>query len=423
MKNIFDCIAGELGYPVSDCSRAAGLSWVFFVREEQSFLLDSYGGFDRPPPGFPILESPDLWENLQKSSPVVLPDEGLVVCIDQPSDPKNLIVFQSKEGLNRTGSGEVFQLLFSFMIRERGLYRHPGGTAGKRAYSSLPIWHEKSIHELSEKGSPLLIQGEPGSAIGELVQSFVSHESGGLEDLVTFYPGRLSPAVQLRELFGDPAGVRLGGKGATVPFVDRKGVYVVIHEVGQLADLVQLRLLNLLSSQRVHQHWLFLSTMDLKSMVEAGQFQEGLYRILEASTVVVPPVRNHKDQLPGEVDRLLGEYRIETSRQVSMGEEAMEAILDYDWPGNHSELKRTLEAAFYLCDSDQIERKDLRLGAYADAPAREDDLDLRRCTRDLEERMILRAHALHGGNQMQMARALGISRGSLQYKLEKFGLG
>ena len=226
----------------------------------------------------------------------------------------------------------------------------------------------------------------------------------------------------MREIFGDPAGRRLGGAGSAPSILERPEPAVIIQEAADLSRQVQLRLLALFSSRQAEdKFWIFETSRDLERMVGEGAFEQGLYRILEKGRVILPPLRVCRDFIPNEAERILEDLRRRHFRNVSLGGEAVEALLNYDWPGNWREMRWALESAFFTCSNGEISRDDLRLGAWS---RREDfdDLNLRRRSEELEKSLILRAYALHGGNQVQMARALGISRGSLQYKMDKYQL-
>ncbi|MBL8018184.1 MAG: hypothetical protein JNM27_00845 [Leptospirales bacterium] len=155
-------------------------------------------------------------------------------------------------------------------------------------------------------------------------------------------------------------------------------------------------------------------------LVKAGLFSSALADLLGRAKLVLPPLRRIRDKIQPECDRLLDELKTRYSRHIDLGRPARRAIDEYDWPGNWDELRKTLESAFLTCVRGEIAPEDLRLGQWFEPDT--DDLNLRRRSRDLEKQILLKAYALHSGNQVQMARALGISRGSLQYKMAKYGL-
>jgi transcriptional regulator of acetoin/glycerol metabolism len=289
----------------------------------------------------------------------------------------------------------------------------------------LPWFKEALRSDLSNQGNPVLIMGEPGLDLSGLCAKLVKPKSGRMDEIQSFHPGRLSNAVQLREIFGDHAGARLGDSASAVPLVKRdNGVNIIINEVGDLAYEVQERMADfLLSSSGANQHWYFLSTRDLPAMVESGEFSYRLYEILKKRLLVVPPLRLYKKELPDVITKyLLYPFQQKYRRNISLSREAMDYISEHDWPGNWEELKSVIEEAFLTCKGNEILYEDIRKGPGRESREDADDLNLRKRTMELERQLMLEAHALHGGNQVHMARALGISRGSLQYKMEKFGL-
>ena len=227
--------------------------------------------------------------------------------------------------------------------------------------------------------------------------------------------------MQLRELFGDPAGVRLGVKSPGISIVDRKEPVVVIQEAGDLDRLAQLRLLSLFSTRDEKKLWIFETCRDLHQMTASERFLGGLNELLWRNAISLPPLRKCISQLHKEVERLMSNFREKYRREVELNPEAQNALTAYHWPGNWRELKNTLESAFLMVSDNLIREKDLRLGRWA-LPEDWDDLNLRKHSEALEKMILLRAYSLHSGNQVQMARALGISRGSLQYKMDKHRL-
>jgi hypothetical protein len=289
----------------------------------------------------------------------------------------------------------------------------------------LPWFQEALRSDAGIHGNPVLIMGEPGLDLSGLCAKLVKLKNGSLREIQSFHPGRLSNAVQLREIFGDHAGARLGDSASAVPLVKRNiGVNIIINEVGDLAFEVQERMADFLHSDSgANQHWYFLSTRDLPVMVESGEFSYRLYEILKKRLLVVPPLRLYKKEIPDVITNyLLRPLQQKYRRNIVLSRDAMDYISEHDWPGNWEELKSVIEEAFLTCKGNEILYEDIRKGPGRESREDADDLNLRIRTMELERQLLLEAHALHGGNQVHMARALGISRGSLQYKMEKFGL-
>lgn len=370
------------------------------------------------PPGaaYPFLEEdPSVWSRALDSGWVMLPDgpyahrkgNAVYVVVDRPPDPGEILVVETPER-----SGELGPLLRQLLLLD-GLMRV------QSAWIDLPVWLREILPRVPRK-NPLLVVAEPGSGKEEFVLALLTRFLGGADEVIFFHPGRLSGPVQLRELFGDSPGVRLHAPGS-VAIVDRPARAVVIEEVGDLDSFAQLRLLSLFTGgANLDRLWILETARDLKAMAETGHFDPGLARLL-VDAVVLPPVRVQKDRISDEVMRLLRVFQKQYGRNMELGEGVLEMLERYDWPGNWRELKTTVESAFLLAPGPVIEKEGFRLGHWA-VTGDADSLNLRRQVKELERSLFLRAYALHGGNQVQMARALGISRGSLQYRLRQLGL-
>ncbi len=403
-------------------------SCAVFVRGQDEFRLVSSVGC----PGavdYSFLTEEDLWESLGRSGYAsvaggygCMDGYAVTVVVDNPSDPRTLLVVELPPDFVIGPGSFLAGLLSNNRAASEVAVGSASGAvravdAGSRGY---PPWLTYLEKELDSLLSPGLIISESGSGVDELAASYV-HSRVGLDGVVYFYPGRLSSAVQLRELFGEKAGARLSSGAEALPIVKMDVETIVIQDAADLSEMVQLRLLGHFASGGDGRKWLFLTSMNLEGLVADGVFQEGLYRVLEKNMVVVPPVREFQGQISSGVKEVLVSLRRRYRRHVEISDEALAAMVDYEWPGNWAEMNRTIEAAFLLSEGGVIMKKDLRLGKWAEQSG-EGELNLRMRTRELEQQLLLKAHALHGGNQVQMAHALGISRGSLQYKLEKYGL-
>lgn len=401
-------------------SRAA---YTFFLRQGAEFHILSRNGYVDPAFFYSFLSSkPDLLGPILEEGYLRLPSAQasrkgyeLWAAVDRVEQPAYMLIVELPPSINSAGS--FLRLVLAFEL----LYRQSHGEAKEAESADLPIWLENILAEFLDKDSPVLVVSETGSGKEELVQAFLKRKYGTLDAAVFFHPGRLSQAVQLRELFGDPAGLRLGGDSPTIPIVNRKGPVVVVQETGDLDPHAQLRLLALFSTSGEKKFWIFETCRDLNQMTKAERFLPGLNEILWKNVISLPPLRNCVTQLDDEIGRLMNIFRKTYRRKIDLSPEAREALGKYHWPGNWRELKNTLESAFLMASENLIHEKELRLGRWS-APEDWDDLNLRKHSEAFEKMLLLRAYALHSGNQVQMARALGISRGSLQYKMDKHKL-
>lgn len=401
-------------------STLPGIAHLLFRHREGAYELLEQEGYGEREIYYDFLEQPEVQAQILEEGALQISRAGFVpgykvwVVVDRLSDPEYFAVIEASD--NRQDLGVALRAVLIAYTADRFGWR--GVDVGE-----LPAWHNRILPDLTRALSPLLIVSESGSGEVRLARALIREKYGSVRRGVFFSPGRLSAAIQLREIFGDSPGRRLGGRGPGVSILQRPEEIVVIQEVADLASEVQLRILSLLTSSREpEKFWIFLTSRDLGAMAKAGIFDSGLYEILRPGQHILPPVRECPGDLPAEVRsifrRLTGRYR----RGIELSAAAAESIQGYDWPGNIDELEATLESAYLMCQQRVLEPGDLRLGDFDGRGSQDDELNLRSRTEELEKLLLLRAYALHAGNQVHMARALGISRGSLQYKMEKYRL-
>jgi DNA-binding NtrC family response regulator len=162
---------------------------------------------------------------------------------------------------------------------------------------------------------------------------------------------------------------------------------------------------------------------DLEREVRQGRFREDLFYRLNVIPIKLPPLRDRRTDVPLLVEHFLAKYG-EPGRTRRIAPQALEALVDYSWPGNVRELESVVERTLLLADDDVIRLVDLpaELRMRGQAASRtvpveipEDGLDLEA----LERSLLLQALDKAGGNVTRAARLLGLSRRTLQYRLER----
>jgi len=188
------------------------------------------------------------------------------------------------------------------------------------------------------------------------------------------------------------------------------------------------------AARRVDVQIIAATNRDLEAAVRLGAFREDLYQRLSVAVIRVPPVRE-RDGDPVLLARALLDDACRRYGVPPRGlsREAEAAIARYSWPGNVRELANTMERIVLFSDSDPVSIEQLALpsgnaggGHVAVAPSGEVQIDFPDSGLSLEavERALLvRALEKAGGNQSAAARLLGVSRDTLRYRMEKFGLG
>jgi len=162
---------------------------------------------------------------------------------------------------------------------------------------------------------------------------------------------------------------------------------------------------------------------DLEALMRSGQFREDLYYRLNVVTILLPPLRERRQDLPALMDHFLKHFAAKNGKSIrGFSQEARQALLRYDYPGNVRELENLIERAIVLSRGEVIGRGDLPLTLEESDEKPDQEPHLTAAVEGLERRMIKEALARSGGVQTRAAEQLGITERALRYKLKKYGL-
>ncbi len=291
------------------------------------------------------------------------------------------------------------------------------------------------VSRVAPKDITLLIGGETGTG-KELIASLVHAQSHrAARPLVRFncaaIPGELAEA----ELFGHARGAFTGAVQARRGFfAEADGGTLVLDEVGELSPPVQAKLLRALQEgeiqplgaarvDRVDVRVVACTNRDLADEVRAGRFREDLYYRLAVLELLLPPLRDHREDIPALAAEFARRHAERFGmRDVRLLPELLDALQRLDWPGNVRQLENAVARIVALSNGGEI-----GLEAFAATSATctevppEGGLNLREQVEAVERGLIGRTMTAVGGNQSEAARRLGLSRGSLIERLKKYG--
>ena len=165
---------------------------------------------------------------------------------------------------------------------------------------------------------------------------------------------------------------------------------------------------------------------DLRAALEDGTFREDLYYRLNVVPIDIPPLREHKEDIPELVNLFLSRFAQESGKKITgVSSEALKILMDHYWPGNVRELQNIMERASALAAGPLLEASDIQIDSRAektsDSPA--SFLPQGMTLEQWEDEMIREALRRAHGNKSQAARLLGLSRNALRYRLSKIGIG
>ncbi len=203
-----------------------------------------------------------------------------------------------------------------------------------------------------------------------------------------------------------------------------------LDEIGEMPLPEQAKLLRVLESKslrhvggdeevKVDVRIVAATNRDLKREMQDNRFRKDLFFRL-GTTIHVPPLREHLEDIPALVEHFLGRLSLEYRRRLTLSEPAMQHLQTYSWPGNVRQLRSVLETAVATTEGNVISARNLHLLDEQPSAAPEGPASLN--LEELEAWAIRQALAQTNGNNTQTAKVLGIHRDTLITKMKKYGI-
>jgi two-component system response regulator AtoC len=298
----------------------------------------------------------------------------------------------------------------------------------------------RTIEKVAEHKTTVLLVGESGTGKELVARALHARSPRAQKPFVAVNCGAIPAGLLESELFGHKRGA------FTDATSDKRGLFEEAHggtlfldEIGELPLPLQVKLLRALQEGSVRRlgdtrdvqvdvRVVAATLRDLALEVKEGRFREDLYYRLEVLTLVVPPLRDRREDLPLLVEHFLAKTNARLGTKVrGVDPRAMRLLLDYPWPGNVRELENLIERAVVLAEGDLLGEQDLpdRLRAAHDPIAQTlaaGEISIKKTTRVVEETLIRRALERTRGNRTAAARLLEISHRALLYKLKDYGI-
>jgi two-component system NtrC family response regulator len=291
------------------------------------------------------------------------------------------------------------------------------------------------VGRVAPSEATVLIRGESGTG-KELIAKAIHYASlRAAAPLIRVNCAALPENLLESELFGHEKGAFTGA------IATRKGRFeladggtLFLDEIGDLPLHLQAKLLRVLQERefervgssrpvKVNVRILSATHRDLESLMRLGHFREDLYYRLNVVTIMLPPLRERRQDLPPLMDHFLRVFAEKNHKSIrGFSREARQTLLRYDYPGNVRELENLIERAVVLTRDDWINQGDLPLTLEAPEGPNEAQTQLTAAVEGLERRMIKEALSRAGGIQTRAAESLGITERALRYKLKKYGL-
>jgi two-component system, NtrC family, response regulator AtoC len=286
----------------------------------------------------------------------------------------------------------------------------------------------------------ILLRGESGTG-KDLVARVIHYESERANKIFMNVVCTAIPDSLLEsELFGHEKGAFTDAKK------QKKGLFeladggtVFLDEIGDTSPALQAKLLHVLEykafkrvggSEDLHVDVRIIAATnrDLEYAMEQASFREDLYYRFNVFPILIPPLRERREDIPLLAEHFLGAFCRETRRgNIRFSTAATQKMVQYAWPGNVRELRNVVERALLLVEGDEIAGDDILLGRVAAGAARDKApagivLPPEGCSLDdVEKTLVRQALERTNGNRTRAAELLGVSRDQVRYKVEKYG--
>jgi DNA-binding NtrC family response regulator len=296
----------------------------------------------------------------------------------------------------------------------------------------------ETVEMVAPTNSTVLIQGPSGTG-KELIAKAIhqcSHRSAG--PFIKTNCAAIPESLVESELFGHEKGAFTGALRTTKGrFELADGGTLLLDEISEIRPNLQAKLLRVLQEKefekvgnpetvKVDVRIIATTNRDLKSEIDSGNFREDLYYRLNVVPIMLPALRERKEDIPLLVDHFIEKSSKENMKRVDgIQDEVVKLMMQYNWPGNVRELENTMERAVVMCRDGRISLKNLMLGLDHDftngvlQPSEisfPDNMTLR----DIEKAVIQKTLEDVSGNRTRTAEKLGITARTLRNKLREY---
>ncbi|GAX59080.1 response regulator containing cheY-like receiver, AAA-type ATPase [Candidatus Scalindua japonica] len=291
------------------------------------------------------------------------------------------------------------------------------------------------IARVSKSDSTVLIQGESGTGKELVARAIHFNSSRAKKPFITVNCSAIPQNLMESEMFGYVKGAFTGAiKDKTGKFEAADGGTIFLDEIGDMDKDLQVKLLRVLQEKSIDKvgaaqntnvdiRVITATNIPLEIAIKEGKFREDLFYRVSVIPILLPPLRERKDDIPLLVQHFMDKHG---SKDCKLLPEILDILNRYDWPGNVRELENIIERAIVLQKKDNvigsedipehIKTKQFYSPMSLEIPDEGIKLE------EVEKGLIINALKKSGQNQTKAAVLLGITRNTLIYRLEKYNI-
>jgi len=283
----------------------------------------------------------------------------------------------------------------------------------------------------------VLIRGKSGTGKELVAKSFHFNSLRKQGPFLAINCAAIPEALIESELFGHEKGAFTGAAKQRIGAFERaRGGTVFLDEIGDMPLVLQAKLLRVLQEREIQRiggtisipvdvRVIAATNKDLESRVKSGEFREDLYYRIAVFPIVVPPLRERREDIPLLARHFLQKHAERTEKSMNgISNAALRLLLQYDWPGNVRELENAIERAVLLETTDVLQVNSLppQLSPIVASPRDQTAPTAVLPLAEVERQALIHALEFSANNVTEAARVLGLNRATLYRKLKKYGL-
>jgi Nif-specific regulatory protein len=292
------------------------------------------------------------------------------------------------------------------------------------------------LRQVAPSDTTVLIRGESGTGKELIAAAVHFHSRRGARPFVKVNCSALSEPLLESELFGHEKGAFTGALFKRIGrFEEAEGGTLFLDELGDFSPGIQVKLLRAIQerefqrvgsnkTQKADVRIVAATNRDLERAVRDGLFREDFYYRVNVFPIVLPPLREHRSDIPSLANHFAEKYAGRIGHPVRrISTTAINLLMSYHWPGNVRELENCMEHAVLLCREGVIHGRHLPPTLQGPtATERPADGGLKQQVDVLERDLLVEALKRHGGNVSAAARELGITGRMVRYKIDRLGV-
>ncbi|MGH9356730.1 MAG: sigma-54-dependent transcriptional regulator, partial [Terriglobia bacterium] len=292
------------------------------------------------------------------------------------------------------------------------------------------------VERVAPGNSTILLGGESGAGKDLIARAIHQHSRRASGPFIKINCAAIPENLLESELFGYEKGAFTGAvaaKPGKFELADKGTIF--LDEIGDVSPAIQVKLLRVLQEReferlggtktlKVDVRLVAATNRDLRAALEEGTFREDLYYRLNVVPVDIPPLREHKEDIPDLASLFVERFAREAGKQIAgITSAALKRLIGFHWPGNVRELENIVERAVALATGGNIDEADIRLdlspanSSLSSGGLTPAFLPAGMTLEQFEGEIIREALRRADGNKSQAARLLGLSRNALRYRL------